>query len=1020
MFKYKYLKRLFFEAALLAAVCFAAAVVFFVNGSDIEKSINLIIIVAACGVMSVMLCVFTALYSKLYRSFEDVMDMANMHCVILRPKKKRIIVYGSLSFVSKFSDILPQKPEITLDEQESFLQKLCSCTDEQGGEKFYRYSFVNDDGEDEDVWVKVERMDYHGTNSVIVINVTDIYLQKLYLIQSDYYDSSSRLLNREAVLKRVAKFIDDGCSMGCYAVLSVAGLEKTVGKTAADADKTISQISSEFKKLESKNVIVGKTSHNKFLFFFAGIKINANDELKRLTGIAESIISQAGMSARLSVFCGCCDYPSGAENVEELVARAEFAMYQAVNTHSREAVMFSAEVYEGKQEEFRRTRAVHDVLDQNSIDYYFQPIVNARNGKIFGYEALMRPVSDMQLQPLDVLEVARKENCLGLVEMLTISNVMRKIEENLVRLDGRRVFVNTIPNMLLPQSDFDALADRYGSLFGMVIMEITEESNFNDELFSEFSRRCESVNCSMALDDYGTGYSNETNLLKFQPTFIKIDKELITNIDTDEKKRTLVSGVISFAKKHGIKIIAEGVETQKELEYAIAADVDFIQGFVTARPLPVPIDRIAPEVSDAIIALNLKKQGRNGDSIYETTSAGEVDILELALSGYSELYVRHTPVVITGSATKTAEVLITVADDFDCDITIRDCSLFRHPYIFVCGENSRARVRLEGKNKFFGGFCVPGGSELDISGGGSCDMAIHTTDPIAFGCGEEKGFGKIHFGVTGKCTIAMVGDTVIGFGGYYSSIHSEISISDADIEIEQKAKSSVTIGALSGISMIGVTNSKIKITNDGNEVLGIGNHSGTLDAELSCSEIQVGLTGDKVTAVGMLTAGNGSVNITDGCTLEICENAKSLIGVGARDGSFEIYCCDSIIDVAAEGNEAIGIGDIEGETAVYIKNASIVSAKLLSISPKAISTGRGQVFIDSGNIISDAPIETARNSRGEELRLYKVATDREVVIENYDNGDSGRYEAPVYEKRPEYVGVYLPGGVLPKDLELLK
>lgn len=999
---------------MLALVSFAAALLLALSDTYGKSHTELVVCAVAVGAMAVMLCVFFVVYSRLYQRLENIFEAANLHFIILRPKKRRYCTYGSASFAAKFEGVLPLKSDISKDERDNFLKCLYDNPDELCGERFYRY--VTEDGEE--IWVKMTRVPYGRKTVTMITNVTDIYLQKLYLMRSDYYDSSSRLLNREAVLRRVRKFIDDGCTCGCYAVLSVNGLEKMAGDAADEAEAAIISLGDEFKRLESKHTVVGKTSHNKFLFFFAGSGFDPEERLERITEIAGKVASGV-LSARITIACGGCLYPSGAETADELVSRAEFAMYQAVNTHAGRAVMFSAEEYAGKQEEYKKARAVHDVLENNSIDYYFQPIVSARNGKIFGYEALMRPVSDISLSPLDVLEIAKKDNCLVTVEKLTLWNVMKKVEENISRLDGKKVFINTIPNMLLPQSDFDALADRYGSLFEMSIMEITEESNFDDELFGEFRKRCSEMNCMLALDDFGTGYSNESNLLKFQPAFIKMDRSLITNIDSDEQKRTLVEGIVNFAKRHNIKTIAEGVETRKELEYAIFADLDYVQGFYTARPQPVIMDKISDEVADIIVSCNLKRSGRNGGSVCETTSAGTVNLVELALNGYSELLIRHSPVEIIGETSKTAEVLITVQDELDADITIRDCSLYYHPYSFVCGANSKTRVTLVGNNKFFGGFGVPVGAELEVRGDGCCEMAVHTTNPVAFGSVEETGFGKILFGLTGKCRIAMVGDLVVGFGGQYSSVHSEVTLENADVEFELKARRAVAVGAVSGSSMIGVKNSKLRIIIDGDSVLGIGNISGTLDAELSGSDIFVSLTGDSVTAFGMLTAGNGSVNVTDGCKLSISEKAKSLVGVGTRDGDFEVYCYDSIIDIFAEGNEAVGIGDIEGETSVYIKSGSVIASRISSISPKTISTDRGQIFIDSGNIISDTPVENARNSRGEELCFYKLKTDKDILFESYDNGDSGCYSAPVYKRMPEYVGVYVPKGFLPDGVEKL-
>ena len=113
-------------------------------------------------------------------------------------------------------------------------------------------------------------------------------------------------------------------------------------------------------------------------------------------------------------------------------------------------------------------------------------------------------------------------------------------------------------------------------------------------------------NIMVALDDFGSGYANESNLLRCQPDFIKIDRSLIVDLDKDSKKQHLVGNIVSYAGQHGIKVIAEGIETDDELKAAIELKVDLIQGFCTSKPRSVMLLEISQEVTERIIALNNK------------------------------------------------------------------------------------------------------------------------------------------------------------------------------------------------------------------------------------------------------------------------------------------------------------------------------------------------------------------------------------------------------------------------------
>ena len=1014
MFKYNYMRRLFWEMLIIAVLCIGGAI-----GWYIAAGFGMVVLsFSFVAVLSIAICVFIGMYSKLYVRLESIMDAAEQHFVMLRPRKHDYNVYGSQSFLKKLEDILPQRTEISTDEYDYFYTRLSASAETLGGDTYYRYKT-----KDDELWLRFKRVQDKGRVSLLVIDVTDMYLQRVYMMQNDYYDTQSRLYNRDATLTKVQQFIDDGCKMGYFAMLSVNGTEKELASGSNEIEEALAELSFYLKRISTKRVIIGKASRSSFLMFFAGSNIDINYELSKILASARKIISDFAPSAkRLSVACGCCRYPEDSADSQSLCSKAEFAMREAAASNATNAVMFSREKFNNEKLIQTKAKAVHEVLSNGNIDYKFQPIVNARTGKIFAFEALMRPVSDIKLSPTDVIDIATKDNCLLDVERLTFNEVLRRIEENEQLLGDRKVFINSIPNTLIPEEEFSQISEKFGRLFEHTVIEITEDLNFDDESFKSFRNRFLSLNCQLALDDFGTGYSNESNLLKFQPSFLKMDKALIENMDTDPQKRNLVEGIVSFAKKHNIRIIAEGVETRKELESAISINVDYIQGFYTARPSFELVDKISEEISDHIVALNLKLKSIDSKRAYETQEPGELDIVELALKGYSNVLVKHTPIKFIGETTRTAEISVIVEDDMSAQITFENCSLARHSgqrFFMMLGENSNVELQLIGENKFSGGFNVPVGSELSVSGNGRTEIMLTTDNPIAFGSHSKSGYGRIDFAYEGECSIKQYGDICIGFGGVYSAMLSDIMIRNANLFIEQRGLNNIGIGSAGGDASIGVYNSVIRIECNGDSVTGIGVEAGTVDTEICASEISVDMGSDRAVGVGILESGGGSINITDKTVFKAYIRSKSALSVGARNGRPEIFCNDSIIDIDCEGAEAIGIGDIDGESIVQVKNGSVIRGKMASVSPKLISTSRGQIYIDSGNIITDGAPPNAINSRGKELVYYKLDRREDFVLEHYDNGDSGRYVAPVYDGAPQYIGVCLTEGSLPENIRTL-
>jgi EAL domain-containing protein (putative c-di-GMP-specific phosphodiesterase class I) len=181
---------------------------------------------------------------------------------------------------------------------------------------------------------------------------------------------------------------------------------------------------------------------------------------------------------------------------------------------------------------------------------------------------------------------------------------MRILSENQDVFKKTKLFINSIPNCKIGDVMMDTLMDNYGALFEKVVVEITEERDLDEATEQLIRERYRASGSMIALDDYGSGYSNDSNMLKIQPDFVKIDRSLLINIDKDDQKKHLVGNMVSFAKQHGIMVIAEGLEREEEIKAVIDLGADLIQGFYTSKPRPVFLLEISQEVSEKIKMLN--------------------------------------------------------------------------------------------------------------------------------------------------------------------------------------------------------------------------------------------------------------------------------------------------------------------------------------------------------------------------------------------------------------------------------
>ena len=262
------------------------------------------------------------------------------------------------------------------------------------------------------------------------------------------------------------------------------------------------------------------------------------------------------------------------------------------------------------EDEEKEAQVVMQIIIENKIAYHFQPIVDAKTGKIYSYEALMRADASPYLPPPVILRYSEFFGKLYDVERLTFSNVIKEMKKRRSTLsDGKKVFINSIPGHMLSNNDMKVLEDFVSSMPGSVVVELTERSEISDEELEHMKNIYDRIGVETAVDDYGTGYSNVANLLRYTPNYVKIDRALLTGIEDSPQKQHFVRDVIEFAHDNGIVALAEGVETNEELRTVIMLGVDLLQGYYLAMP-----DKDMVQSIDSTVVDEIKRYSKLRDS----------------------------------------------------------------------------------------------------------------------------------------------------------------------------------------------------------------------------------------------------------------------------------------------------------------------------------------------------------------------------------------------------------------------
>ena len=233
--------------------------------------------------------------------------------------------------------------------------------------------------------------------------------------------------------------------------------------------------------------------------------------------------------------------------------------------------------------------AVERLCEPGIVQAFVQPGVRTADQLVVGYEALAR----MPVQPERPPDwwLARADD-VGLRSQLEIACLRAAITLGPTP-DDRLLFVNLSPSLLadpMALALLDELPDR-------LVVELTEQEAVDD--YGELRRDLApwlARGVRIAIDDTGAGYSSLRHVIELTPDFLKLDRELVRDLDNDRNRRALVSAVAAFASEVGTSVIAEGVETATELDVLRDAEVDLVQGYLLARPGP-PWPVVPPTVA---------------------------------------------------------------------------------------------------------------------------------------------------------------------------------------------------------------------------------------------------------------------------------------------------------------------------------------------------------------------------------------------------------------------------------------
>lgn len=357
-----------------------------------------------------------------------------------------------------------------------------------------------------------------------------------------------------------------------------------------------------------KNMNIFSFKNGEFHLTYFGL-VNAEEANKykeRLYALFNAPVNVSGRDIKVLVTCGLkVSESADVDNIEKAdrsVAQTIWSQIKASEMGQNHSYMFNPERYFSEQSRNKRIEKLPVIINERQFKTLYQPIVDAKTGQIFSYEALSTVNNEVYKSIGQVIGDAMFCNMSADLDNALLNCLLEDIRK--INIGSANLFVNILPNTpFLPVfADINRHLESVGS---KLFIEFTEYEKADTSLLSHFTNQLKAHGIHVALDDYGAGYASPNFLLSISPNVVKLDMELVRGAHYDKNKSYLISTIIHYCKESNILCLAEGIENWDDLKKLIELGIDLVQGYYIGKPASEPT-QINLEITKEIMLCSQK------------------------------------------------------------------------------------------------------------------------------------------------------------------------------------------------------------------------------------------------------------------------------------------------------------------------------------------------------------------------------------------------------------------------------
>ncbi len=437
---------------------------------------------------------------------------------------------------------------------------------------------------------------YLGTIS----DITDEVQAKETMHRLAYKDGLTGLGNRSSFTRSLEQCVARLERYGTPFAVLYLDLDKfkavNDGRGHAFGDKLLVEVGKRLMSTLRESDIIARVGGDEFALIVpreierAEIATMAN----RLISLVMAPYEIDGETLVIGMSAGIALAPINGTRPDQIVRNADLALYRAKAEGGNRLCFFENRMDSDVRERRMLELEIADAIDQNEFVLYYQPLVTTREGRIAGFEALIRwnhPIRGL-LSPAEFIPIAERSPLIGRIGEWTIREACRELK-NLPEHMTVAVNLSTKHFDLADMATVVRSAiDASGISPNRLELEITESLLMsNPDKMAAKLRELKQIGVRIAMDDFGTGFSSLSYLLKFPFDKIKIDRSFVSASSEDRAAQEILKTIVNLAQTLEIAVTAEGVETLEQVRFLQSTECELLQGYHFARPMPA--DQIA-------------------------------------------------------------------------------------------------------------------------------------------------------------------------------------------------------------------------------------------------------------------------------------------------------------------------------------------------------------------------------------------------------------------------------------------